>query len=170
MLAYPSVTTPNLYSDPSLWSVSHCSNLERTSGKAAALSTVSFQTEREGKNGSEVKFNYHKSPEKDIHLQGSWTSVYCERCNVHYFASVEQRKKSEPSTRFKPRPPRPDTSRALLTRVLHTTGISVSCGDKYSGLRERVPHCKIDTLDNMKILLLQWVNAILKIGRGDRGR
>lgn len=56
MLAYPSVTTPNLYSDPSLWSVSHCSNLERTSGKASALSTVSFQTERKKKkqNGFEV--------------------------------------------------------------------------------------------------------------------
>ena len=42
-ITYPSVTTPNLYFVPSSCLLSHCSNLERTSGKESALSTNSLE-------------------------------------------------------------------------------------------------------------------------------
>lgn len=142
MLAYPSVTTPNLYSDPSLWSVSHCSNLERTSGKASALSTVSFQTERKKKKtewfwsaNNFLQFNYYKSPEKEIRLQGSSSldaeqSVCCERRNFHF--SRAWNKETNLSPRQDSNPDLPDTGGVLLARVLHTAEISnaksVPCG------------------------------------------
>lgn len=119
MLAYPSVTTPNLYSDPSLWSVSHCSNLERTSGKASALSTVSFQTERKKtqRNGFGVpitscnlittralkkRFVYREA------LHWTLNRLFVVEDLMFIFrerGAKKKSKKSEPLTRFKLRPP-----------------------------------------------------------------
>jgi len=133
----------------------------------------SFLSDRKRKkNGSEVPITFcnlitTKALKKTFIYKGAERQFIVK--DAMFIISRAWNKEKNLSPRQSSNPDLPDTGPALLTRLLHTTGISVPCGDKYSGLRERAPHCKIDTLDNMKILLLQWVNAILKIGRGDRG-
>lgn len=82
-----------------------------------------------------LQFNYYKSPEKEIRLQGSSSldaeqSVCCERRNFHF--SRAWNKETNLSPRQDSNPDLPDTGGVLLARVLHTAGISnaksVPCG------------------------------------------